>query len=400
MYKGSNPADTMKIPVNSTPLEWSDEPQPMRHRLCWTTWWDRLRLELQVLVCCARVRLDLGEVERLRTLLRGDLDWDFFWTETIAHGMRPLAGRHLRDLAPDLLPQPVLQRIDGELCGIAARNLGLGEQLLSILNTLDEGGVLAVPYRGLVLAASLYGRPALREFGDLDILVSRRQIGTVRRLLETHGYRLLPRHARKLDGRYPHRAFHYQFVPLGAGQALIEIHCEPTVWAFGMPWDVDELLTTAEWVALGGTPVRSIARSQLFLLLCVNATKDGWSRLEHICALAALINGQPHVSWTRVLAEAERLGALRITYVGLQLATALGGAEPPLWVERVSRSDRTVNAAVTRLVRRLFLHGGGPHRLWCYYVRLLLRDCWRDRISYYVRDMWESACEPSLARRS
>jgi len=53
----------------------------------------------------------------------------------------------------------------------AARNVFLTNKLFEILNLFKKNDILALPFKGPVLAESVYGDLSLRQFVDLDILV-------------------------------------------------------------------------------------------------------------------------------------------------------------------------------------------------------------------------------------
>ena len=83
----------------------------------------------------------------------------------------PLLHLSLRATCPDVVPQPILERLQVYFFANAAQSLFLTEELLTLLQRLEALAITAVPLKGLVLAASAYGHIALQQFGDLDILL-------------------------------------------------------------------------------------------------------------------------------------------------------------------------------------------------------------------------------------
>ena len=73
----------------------------------------------------------------------------------------------------------------------AGRNLFLAKELIKLLHLFSAHEISAIPYKGPVLAVSVYGNLAFREFGDLDILVRERDYQTAQHLLSAQGYRLM-----------------------------------------------------------------------------------------------------------------------------------------------------------------------------------------------------------------
>jgi Uncharacterised nucleotidyltransferase len=65
----------------------------------------------------------------------------------------------------------------------------LTAELLKLLALFETHSISAVPFKGPILAASVYGNLSLRQFGDLDIFVHKEDIARAARLLVSQGYR-------------------------------------------------------------------------------------------------------------------------------------------------------------------------------------------------------------------
>src|SRR5438046_1996796 len=70
----------------------------------------------------------------------------------------------------------------------AARSVLLTWELVDILDLFATEGIEAMPYKGPAIAISIYGRLALRQFSDLDILVRKRDVWRCQQLLISRGY--------------------------------------------------------------------------------------------------------------------------------------------------------------------------------------------------------------------
>jgi hypothetical protein len=64
----------------------------------------------------------------------------------------------------------------------------MAAELLAIVEAFAAGGIRALPYKGPALAESVYGNVAMRQFGDLDILVPRDQVKAAKACLRARGY--------------------------------------------------------------------------------------------------------------------------------------------------------------------------------------------------------------------
>ena len=124
-----------------------------------------IRPEDELLLSCARIRLDSGRASRIRELAQMDLSWDYLLKSAGRHGLIPLLYRHLHATA-GVIPGSVLERLRKLVHANAARNLLLTSELLAILPLLQAEGILAIPFAAppwlpLLTATSRYGSSAI-----------------------------------------------------------------------------------------------------------------------------------------------------------------------------------------------------------------------------------------------
>ena len=67
----------------------------------------------------------------------------------------------------------------------------LREAASTFLGALATAGVVAAPIKGLVVSALLYEDPLERPFGDVDVLVGRRDLGRVAEVARAAGWRIV-----------------------------------------------------------------------------------------------------------------------------------------------------------------------------------------------------------------
>ena len=136
-----------------------------------------------MLLCCARTNLSPEIVEQIRGLLHSAMDWPYLLRMAGGHGLIPLLYFNLKNNFPDSIPAPISDQLHVQFLANAGRNLLLAEELLKILALFETNAIPAIPYKGPVLAASLYGDLTLRTFGDLDIIVRKPDIQRAKALL-------------------------------------------------------------------------------------------------------------------------------------------------------------------------------------------------------------------------
>ena len=143
----------------------------------------RNRPEIDLLLNCARTRPDSETDERILGLVQNGVDWTFLFYSAFRHGVLPLLHQTLNKVCPRAVPDGTKEQLRKFSLENGRRNLYLAAELLKVLDILEGHGIFAVPFKGPVLAESVYGDLSLRGFVDLDILVHKRDAINARNCL-------------------------------------------------------------------------------------------------------------------------------------------------------------------------------------------------------------------------
>jgi hypothetical protein len=264
------------------------------------------------------------------------------------------------------------------------RNLYLTAALLQLLHLLEEHGILAVPFKGPVLAAAVYGNLALRQCLDLDILVHDCDVLKAKDLLISHGYRPLRRWT-SVEEEILLQSRHAYILVRNDEMFTVDLHWRFADRAFASPVDLERLWEHLNQVSLSDTTVRHFAPEELLLILCVNGSKDRWKQLKTICDIAELIRVHQGMAWERVLEQASTLGSERVLFLGLLLAHDLLGADLPKEIFQRIQTTSAVKSLAARVQERLFREGevdSSPGEAERFAFGLRLRERMRDKVWY------------------
>jgi len=353
-----------------------------------------LTAEQELLVCCARLHLDPSRSQRIRDLLAGPLNFDALLRTAHVHGMLPLLGRHLlAERRVDSLPPSAGARLRTAVREIAARNASLTAELVRVLILLRSAGILAVPFKGPVVALAAYGNVALRQFLDLDILVASEDLDGAAEILMRAGYRAIGPESDRLARILRRTGHNRQFARAESG-SLIELH-----WRFGPGWfhfplDLKILQPRLGRLCVAGTDLPVLDLEDTLLILCAHGTKHGWSRLEWICLVAELVRRHDAFDWARVASRASVVGARRIVALGLWLAQEVLDAPAAPQTASGPTSDPVVRSLGTDVAALLFQSGGQSADPWTI-VASTFRA--RERSADRWRQVLQLAFEPTIA---
>lgn len=267
---------------------------------------------------------------------RDGLDADYLAELLVQHRVRPLVYANLRKAETELLPDPLMARLEHFYRVNAGRNMMKAAELRRVTGLLEAEGLRAVSYKGVLQALRFFGDLALREFIDLDIVVDEASFETAYRLLtKTDAYETAT-DPRELAFRPEVGLMHPQ------RRVYIELHKGLFASRLVHSLDMDALWKRLVCVPLAGSGVWSFAAEDLVALLSIHGTKHCWRRLHWLCGLAEMLRATPELDWDAALRHAQQLGAERAVLMSLLLAHDLLDAPLPADVLRQAREDRLV----------------------------------------------------------
>jgi|SRR5579863_880746 len=331
--------------------------------------------EKELLLWCARSRLDAGGKARIRGLAQYGVDWTYLLALALSHRVMPLVWSRLEQLCAETVPQRLALYLRRFYRDNARGNLHVAGELVNILNRLDACEVRAIPLNGPFLSAAVYGDLALGQFHSVDVLIHLRDVGAVEAVLAGRGYR----------GRSK---------PVGG--LRFERNVDKLV--LDLRWDLllglDRVLEQSQPRDRSRPPGLSAEDSLLFA--CVDAAGRAWNRLRSISHAAHLLNRYPEMDLARVLKRARGVGAERMVRVGLLLARDLLGAELRLPFRLDSDWPSVLAAKLAQ--RRFFEDENCTESAWDdLFLQFLVRERTRDRIRFGLQCFRSDRTRPGLA---
>jgi len=108
----------------------------------------------------------------LADLSHKPVTWELLVNMAYRNSVLSLFYSKLSQLPKGLVPESLLSDLRVKVQGQMFNNLMHVDFLARIVTELQQAGILAIPYKGPILAHEVYGNLALRSFGDLDLWVA------------------------------------------------------------------------------------------------------------------------------------------------------------------------------------------------------------------------------------
>lgn len=314
-----------------------------------------MKNEISLLLCCSRTRFDPKTIKRIHSIVQREIDWKYLIQSAITHRVMPLLYRSLKTICPQSVPREQLAKL--RICYLrnAGRNLALTARLLELLELFEDHQVIAIPFKGPVLAESAYGDLALRQFADLDILIHRYNVLDAYQLLLSQGYQ--PEINLNAEQIKEYSKTEYSLAAVDKdSKVIVELHWEVTGRYAGYSFDLDHFGNRLEKTTISGKQIRQFPAEDLLVYLCIHGSKDGWMILDSICCVAELIRSHADPDWKFVEKLAGKIHCRRMLHLGLLLAHHLLAADLPEQVLKKIGSDPAINKLAGQIITAFFIH--------------------------------------------
>lgn len=349
---------------------------------------------MEVILCCARTRLDAARAGRIRDLLRGGVDWPEFVAATIQHGLAPMLFEHLNAVGGDLVPATWLGALRKCAEDGGKTSLVLFAEALSLCERFDAEQISLIPYKGPVLSWLAYKSLVHRTSVDLDFVLEQRHIPRAVSLLASMGYRAGFDSCEAHAGERKYAPGQYWFYRLPQ-KIHVELHTERTLRYFPVPLDLEGMSRRLISLELGGRTLRTFSIEDTLLMICVHGAKHLWDRLSWICDVAELIQSQP-VNWDQAERTAIAAKSSRLLQLGVFLARDLLEAPVPPRVLETAESDARIRWLAALVRERLFKSGSSQVGV---VKRAAFRVNSRDTLTEGFRHLWRLALRPTETDR-
>src|SRR6267154_467798 len=321
--------------------------------------------------------------DRIRSLLKRRVNWEAVLRLADEHGTSSLLYQSLSRVE-DLVPSSVMGALRKRYEGNVHKSLFLARELVRILDRLDEFEIEVIPYKGLALSEVYYGDMALRQAGDIDLFVRRKDVIRIKKAVCELGYTTRVRIPEDAEEDYLESGYEYTF-DSPAGKNLLELQWALQPRFYSVDFDMDGLFKRAVNATVAGRRVNTPSAEDLLLVLSVHAAKHVWGRLIWLCDITRILKRE-NLDWDWVQSQAREFGIERILHVTLLLTNHFLATAVPGEMERAILSDRVARAFAGETAAAV-ISGVSYEKQQIAYFRLMmqLRERRMDRARFLTR---------------
>ncbi len=335
----------------------------------------RFSPEFELLLACCQSSRD---GHRLTQALQSPIHWDSVLRLSERHRIVPTL--HVALYGREDVPVSIQSALRSRFQSNALKALRFSAELARIARAFTDNRLAVLAHKGPALTQLLYRDPALRQFGDLDVLVCPRDVMQAKRVLQQLGYELKLQLSPRQEKAYLHSGYEYVF-GLNDERNLLELQWQIVPRFYAIEFGLEAMFERSVEIQIEGFSVRSLCPEDLMLVLCVHAAKHGWAQLGMLRDIATLAGFEMDWDWLR--AEAVRIGINRIFGISLRLAhDLLGFVQPQCFGQEIREFEKLTGHVVQNLTLATELNTQSLA-----YVRTIMqtRERWQDRLRMALR---------------
>ena len=307
------------------------------------------------------------------------LNWDYLFATAYSHGLLPLLHKHLSSA-----PSHFLARLKRESVANTQTTLHLIGKQLRLYKLFNENKIPIALFKGPLLSQMAYGDMSLRQAGDIDVLIDRRNFRQARLLLESLGYQMTPNLTpAQLES---HLNFHCEIQFMRDDWfTVVDLHWDLAPRSFVFKLSAEEVMSRLQSVSLAGTEVKTFGDEDLVLYLAMHGTKHLWRRLEWITCLAESIQGNPTLNWDLLIDRANRARASRILALGMRLVEKFSDVKIPAHVFATIDAEHAMQRMADDIRKQIFETFGAADSTETNLYNLRVMDRKRDALVSALR---------------
>ena len=310
------------------------------------------------------------------------IDWTCFAHLVLEHGVAGLISPSL-PFQPEEFPSDLSAAFGTFLKNQRADNQQRTEAFVADLQALQVAGVPVIPFKGPLLAESVYGDIGLRTFWDFDFLFPVSRIRDLDSVLESRGYtgNLLATNRQNMA--------YWNY----SGQAVYSrehdrmwlephIHFSPNTLAIDLDYDsIWERAISKNW---RGIDIQMLSPEDEFMQLAIHGGKEAWFKLKFVCDLAWFLKAHQAMDWDYIIRTAKASGSLGFVQLALLRVESTFSITPNS-TDLNLQPDKNVIKASRRIQDSRIPLAPEIYQLNPYFV--LIRERWIDRLKYVYRTL-------------
>lgn len=288
---------------------------------------------------------------KVKNLIK-EVNWEYLLSKASYHGLRPLLYSNLIE-HQDNVPEDIFINLkDYNLINTRKNLLFMGE-LIRLVQLFGRKNINLIPYKGPVLAIQSYNDLSMREFGDIDLFIHKKDFPLVKKELLHENYETILNLTNSKEIEYMKYQREYKFKNTDNG-ILIEIQWNVCGFSFSFPNSRYFPINGLKPLSVNNHELKTFTNEDLILILSLHVAGHMWSRLSWLVDIVELIKNSEKIDWNQIIEKAHFLAVERILYLNLSLSQNLFNLKLPKNVQEYIKNDSKIEILEKQVLEMIF----------------------------------------------
>lgn len=298
---------------------------------------------IKFLICCCETVLSQEDEKFIYSFINAEqFNMNTLIDLSNQHGILPLVHKTLKSLDSKHLMQnaDIFSELKAHYMGISQRNMLMSAELIRIMNLLKDNSIESLAFKGPALSQMAYGDITLRQFGDLDILIRKKDIQIVKELLYKKEYIPIYELTTTQESIWLNEQKDFGLFNKNKN-ILIEIHWALIPEEYPIQLNLKDIWKNSETIKINNKYINTFALENLIFYLCIHGSKHLWERIEWIKDIDLLIQTQ-NPNWENIFKQVENSDFKISFYLGIYLSHLLFSTPIPKEAIKNIKANKTV----------------------------------------------------------
>ncbi|EGV18549.1 nucleotidyltransferase domain-containing protein [Thiocapsa marina] len=290
----------------------------------------RKNAEWSVVITCLRQPSDNAEADRCRELLHSGVDWEALFEFANLHDLLPMLFWGLDRMFAAYVPSATMELLSDHFQANHLRNRLAADVFQTCHNILRSENIPHIVFKGFALSSTVYEHPALRQFGDIDLLLHPDHLDRACHLCEDIGYsRIYPQFMLRnplIQQLSPkqlivYENYYHEFTLQSRDELMpLDLHWRWSPRMYPSDPDLSTVWNEATPLSFGGVSALTLSAEHQLLNVCIHAARDRWKQLKWVVDIDRILRSTGAFDWERLQHFAKASRAERILRIGIQVA--------------------------------------------------------------------------------
>ncbi len=343
--------------------------------------------EIQLILYCLSLLQDKQSVRH--SSLEPDfqkINWDNFIDLSSRHKLMPLVAQAINQTDKIRFPNKIKSRIKNIYKSNLVKNFFLSSKLIHILNLMENNHIKCIPFKGPALSEFVYKDLALRQFSDLDLLISRKDAPKAMDIFSEYGFNLqidLKQNQFKTYSKIKGSIELWH----KTSRIHVDLHWEFTGNYSIKPFELEYVQPRLVPLNFLNKQILHLSKVDTIVCLCLHGAKNIWDNLENIYCVSLLSHNITENDEQCLLKTCNEKRCRKIVAAGIYLCIHFFKINLSSEIKNYLFVYPDLDKITQPLIQ--LLSSGKPWEKSKTYrfskFNLIIRDCFIDKVQYGLR---------------